>query len=416
MFLCGEHIIYFTCNFEDESSVLSNFSWCMFQLPQQQNSFDCGLFLLHYVELFLKEVPVDFSPFTITKFSNFLNMDWFIPDEASHKRFVIRDLMCDLLNDSEKDPPASYSNWDCSEPTEKTVAKELAEFPASTSNPVKADLDNSACSIAHDVIDNKLSTLSSPDCARYDKEAGYFLHHFFEANATRKATFDSAGHILQQSNSFRKITSTMSPIEEEEEADGQFSLSPQESSQPLTGSLKTRMTPTSYGSEDGVLDTCQKLDNLMQVEHHDEGDSSPDVTSCGSLNSLEHNTTNMDKKDKSLPHETIDDVLHDGVNKENQRSSPENCGQDPDCPSSVSGEVLDTCVVEDSQEADNTTSESADCGVSSTCCWETADSCQAMGPISNRDPLDEENRQPGGEKLNSILGTQRHKRQRITHE
>lgn len=44
------------------------------QLPQQENSFDCGLFLLHYLELFLAEAPVDFSPFKIIKCSKFVSL------------------------------------------------------------------------------------------------------------------------------------------------------------------------------------------------------------------------------------------------------------------------------------------------------------------------------------------------------
>lgn len=45
----------------------------LYQLPQQENFYDCGLFLLHYVERFLEEAPIDFSPFKITKFSNFVS-------------------------------------------------------------------------------------------------------------------------------------------------------------------------------------------------------------------------------------------------------------------------------------------------------------------------------------------------------
>lgn len=48
-----------------------------FQLPQQENSFDCGLFLLHYLELFLAEAPAHFSPFKITKPSSFVSSVWF---------------------------------------------------------------------------------------------------------------------------------------------------------------------------------------------------------------------------------------------------------------------------------------------------------------------------------------------------
>lgn len=44
------------------------------QLPQQENSFDCGLFLLHYLELFLEEAPVNFSPFKIIKCSKFVSL------------------------------------------------------------------------------------------------------------------------------------------------------------------------------------------------------------------------------------------------------------------------------------------------------------------------------------------------------
>ena len=44
----------------------------LFQLPQQENSFDCGFFLLHYVELFLEDAPMNFNPFKITEFSNYV--------------------------------------------------------------------------------------------------------------------------------------------------------------------------------------------------------------------------------------------------------------------------------------------------------------------------------------------------------
>ncbi|KAG9440707.1 hypothetical protein H6P81_020872 [Aristolochia fimbriata] len=76
------------------------------ELPQQENSFDCGLFLLHYVELFLEEAPLDFNPFKITPFSNFLTGNWFPSAEASHKRLMIRKLMCEILdNHSSQVPP-----------------------------------------------------------------------------------------------------------------------------------------------------------------------------------------------------------------------------------------------------------------------------------------------------------------------
>ncbi|KAK4401823.1 putative ubiquitin-like-specific protease 2A [Sesamum angolense] len=40
---------------EDVSAKFSNLDFVALQLPQQENSFDCGLFLLHYAELFLEQ-------------------------------------------------------------------------------------------------------------------------------------------------------------------------------------------------------------------------------------------------------------------------------------------------------------------------------------------------------------------------
>ncbi|XP_043814410.1 probable ubiquitin-like-specific protease 2A isoform X2 [Manihot esculenta] len=84
--------------------------------PQQENSFDCGLFLLHYVELFLEEVPINFSPFKITEFSNFFNRNWFLPEEASLKRAHIRKLICEIIEDQSQQLPKgeSVDKYPCS--------------------------------------------------------------------------------------------------------------------------------------------------------------------------------------------------------------------------------------------------------------------------------------------------------------
>nr|KAJ0188693.1 hypothetical protein LSAT_V11C900489670 [Lactuca sativa] len=49
-----------------------NLRFISLELPQQPNSFDCGLFLLHYVELFLEQAPINFNPFKITKSVHFV--------------------------------------------------------------------------------------------------------------------------------------------------------------------------------------------------------------------------------------------------------------------------------------------------------------------------------------------------------
>ncbi|KAK1441437.1 hypothetical protein QVD17_07326 [Tagetes erecta] len=95
---------------EDIASRFDNLRFISLELPQQQNSFDCGLFLLHYVELFLEQAPLHFNPFKISNSDNFLNVDWFSPAEASLKRVVIQKLICDLLENPHQESYSTSGN------------------------------------------------------------------------------------------------------------------------------------------------------------------------------------------------------------------------------------------------------------------------------------------------------------------
>ncbi|GFP86806.1 probable ubiquitin-like-specific protease 2a [Phtheirospermum japonicum] len=77
-------------------------------LPQQENWFDCGLFLLHYAELFLEQAP----NFGATKYVDFFNKDWFLAAEVSlKKRNHIRKLIHGIVKDNaQKDPPSTREN------------------------------------------------------------------------------------------------------------------------------------------------------------------------------------------------------------------------------------------------------------------------------------------------------------------
>ncbi|KAL3634050.1 hypothetical protein CASFOL_021104 [Castilleja foliolosa] len=90
---------------EDLYSNFRNLKFIPLELPQQQNLYDCGLFLLHYVELFLEEVPANFSIYQIASSSKFLQPDWFPPGEASMKRTRIEKLINDLLETQSEDCP-----------------------------------------------------------------------------------------------------------------------------------------------------------------------------------------------------------------------------------------------------------------------------------------------------------------------
>eukprot|EP00850_Spirogloea_muscicola_P007645 SM000039S14475 [mRNA] locus=s39:356181:361419:- [translate_table: standard] len=65
-------------------------------VPQQPNAYDCGCFLLHYVELFLQSVPPQFRPEDIDRM-NLFGQKWFRPEEATNLRYMVRQLVKDLL-------------------------------------------------------------------------------------------------------------------------------------------------------------------------------------------------------------------------------------------------------------------------------------------------------------------------------
>ncbi|MFS8031516.1 putative Ulp1 peptidase [Helianthus anomalus] len=58
-------------------------------VPQQKNDYDCGLFVLLYMERFIKEAPVRFRKKDLSMFSK----QWFRPQEASNLRAKV----CELL-------------------------------------------------------------------------------------------------------------------------------------------------------------------------------------------------------------------------------------------------------------------------------------------------------------------------------
>ncbi|CAN0921165.1 Probable ubiquitin-like-specific protease 2A [Linum grandiflorum] len=110
---------------DDVSSKFADLRYIQLELPQQSNSFDCGLFLLHYLELFLEEAPANFNPSNLSDFSNFLNKNWFPPDEASLKRRHIQKLLSEvlLLDSIHRDP----SSENCDAHNKDIVVEVLGE-------------------------------------------------------------------------------------------------------------------------------------------------------------------------------------------------------------------------------------------------------------------------------------------------
>ncbi|KAL4566075.1 hypothetical protein LXL04_030185 [Taraxacum kok-saghyz] len=116
---------------EDISSRFDNLRFISLELPQQPNSFDCGLFLLHYAQLFLEQAPINFNPFKITKSVSFLNTDWFPPADASLKRVVVQRLVYDLLQQPYDEPPAPSMSAN-NKVTAVNFFQEMQQTPSTT--------------------------------------------------------------------------------------------------------------------------------------------------------------------------------------------------------------------------------------------------------------------------------------------
>nr|KAJ0193892.1 hypothetical protein LSAT_V11C800451410 [Lactuca sativa] len=60
-------------------------------VPQQRNEYDCGLFVLYYMERFIKEAPERFKEKDLSMFGK----QWFMPQEASNlrRRIILKGLL-----------------------------------------------------------------------------------------------------------------------------------------------------------------------------------------------------------------------------------------------------------------------------------------------------------------------------------
>ncbi|KAG8660318.1 probable ubiquitin-like-specific protease 2B isoform X1 [Manihot esculenta] len=181
---------------EDLSSKFLNLRFVPLELPQQENSFDCGLFLLHYLELFLADAPLNFSPFKINEFSKFLNVDWFPPAEASLKRTLIQRLISELLENR----PRELSSGDCSddpecsfpENSEKETRVQFVSEGCTRAVACHGNLSTSDASQGIEITLLEASSARNSDCLN---DPGLVLREFFEPGV-------AAGPLLAHCSSF----------------------------------------------------------------------------------------------------------------------------------------------------------------------------------------------------------------------
>ncbi|GMH17396.1 hypothetical protein Nepgr_019237 [Nepenthes gracilis] len=203
--------------YEDFSAKVLNLRFVSLELPQQENCYDCGLFLLHYVELFVAGAPANFNPFRIKKYSNFLNVDWFMPAEVSLKRAHIQRLIFELLENRcrESAPTSCGDELPSSKLMETNGDDTGVEFVSESSSPGKICGGNSI--YCHPVQGIELSMLgaasfrSSP-CA----SEGSVLRELFEPGTSAGSIFGHYQH-YDLGASYGQPGGAMSPIEEEDE-------------------------------------------------------------------------------------------------------------------------------------------------------------------------------------------------------
>ncbi|KAK9994292.1 hypothetical protein SO802_023995 [Lithocarpus litseifolius] len=264
---------------EDLSSKFLNLRFVSLELPQQENSFDCGLFLLHYLELFLAEAPVNFSPFKIIKSSKFLDVNWFPPAEASLKRTLIQKLIFALLkNRSPEVSSAACSDEDGpSEFPENNKSETVVEFLSQRCSPAIAPQGNLSSSQAGQGIEMTVLSVSSisPQCVN---DTGLVLKEFLESGA-------AAGSLLGRLPSFDHPSSYYhlnGPTEEDAENSDHFVFLPSGDTgfQQMVGIIPQESS-IPYPSRDLGMETSYNLGISMHTEH-DNVDSSPEALSCAS--------------------------------------------------------------------------------------------------------------------------------------
>mmetsp|Transcript_15539 Transcript_15539/g.36043 ORF Transcript_15539/g.36043 Transcript_15539/m.36043 type:complete len:85 (+) Transcript_15539:571-825(+) len=69
--------------------------------PQQSNDYDCGCFVVHFIELFATDPPDDFS--SKAALDAKLSKSWFKESDISRKREVMRDKILKLRDRAERD-------------------------------------------------------------------------------------------------------------------------------------------------------------------------------------------------------------------------------------------------------------------------------------------------------------------------
>lgn len=310
-----------------------NLRFLSLELPQQENYSDCGLFLLHYAELFIAEAPADFSPFMINKFENFLKPDWFMPAEASLKRVHIQRLIYALLESHSQGSGSPFCNRESlplalPENNENDNSLEIISEKRSPGKPWNGNLSYSQSIQGMEMNLLDVSLYRTSQCI---DESGPGMRELFE----------QCQH-YDQGASFERLGCSLSSIKEEEEveADGNHARLTlgQAGLQPIDG-LASGACHIGYSSEDFVDEFAW---NSQLSDQEEPEVTSSQVSNCSASDDSEEIRVaecDQERQDASS-----------GQN-ENINQSKENVDSFTESYASASSDMMET-PAEDSQELD----------------------------------------------------------------
>ncbi|MED6109304.1 hypothetical protein PIB30_032173 [Stylosanthes scabra] len=257
---------------EDLESKFLNMRFLPLALPQQENSYDCGLFLLHYLELFLSEAPCNFNPFKLTKFSNFLNVNWFLPAEAYLKRTLIQRLIFELV---ENRGSHEISSSDCSDDDHIYIENnENRTVQHPEINRVSAN------SHAGQGIEITLLSASSSLDPQSLNNSGLVLKELFEPGASAGTLVGPCQSFDQRSSDYRFNGSIFS-MEEDADLGEQFMYLASDANFQQAAGVTPQACSLPYLSRDYGDDPCHRPATSLHTEHN-MAESSLDGSSGGS--------------------------------------------------------------------------------------------------------------------------------------
>ncbi|KAJ1416411.1 Ulp1 protease family, C-terminal catalytic domain [Sesbania bispinosa] len=260
-----------TCG-EDLSSRFLNMRFLPVALPQQENSYDCGLFLLQYLELFLAEAPLNFNPFKLTKFSNFLNLDWFPPAEAYLKRTLIQKLVFELVKNhgSHEGFSSDYSDGHHSSENNGNRTE------------VHCQVINGESSTSHSgqgIEITLLSASSSLDPQSFNT-SGMVLKELFEPGATAETILGYCQSFDQRSSDHRLNGSIFSVEEETDLSEQLMYITTDPNFQQVAG-ISPQTCSLPYLPRGCGKEISHRPKTSLQAEH-ERAELSQDSSSCAS--------------------------------------------------------------------------------------------------------------------------------------